>query len=228
MALRSPKQRFAIFAASTAVAAGGVLLPTSAFAASATPHVGTVTTIAATQGSQGQQDAADPAEKWVETTDAPSGITFKLPGKPSVQEFSETGADGTTISGRQYMLAGTDGVVTVFVVYDAPGTQENLKNGLEGVRETFSTEFGETATSTSGKKTTVDGNPALRTDLSTKDDDPQTGSACIIAEENHMVHVLTLGDAADEKAVDEMHQQTLDNVHTPSSSGSSGSSGTSV
>jgi hypothetical protein len=51
------KQRLVLLGVSTALAAGGALLPTSAFAAPATPHTGTATTMAVDQAK------ADPAGK---------------------------------------------------------------------------------------------------------------------------------------------------------------------
>ncbi|MFD7279180.1 hypothetical protein ACFV80_19585 [Streptomyces sp. NPDC059862] len=47
MTRTSRTQRLVMLAASTGLAAGGALLPTSAFAAPATPHTGTTTMIAA-------------------------------------------------------------------------------------------------------------------------------------------------------------------------------------
>ncbi|MGW1030455.1 hypothetical protein ACWD4J_43640 [Streptomyces sp. NPDC002577] len=217
MARRSPMQRFAMLTASSAVVAAGVLLPTSAFAAQATPHTATAPTTAAAQGHQ-EQAVADPAEKWVEITDAPSGIKFKLPGKPEVEKFSQPAADGSTVTGRMYSVEKADGTVVIFTVYDVPGTAANANIGLEGFRQGFSEEFGKTATSTSAKQTTVDGHPAVDAHLSTKDSAPLTGSSCYIAGDSHVIGIVTLGPAADAKAVDQMHQQTLDGVRIPSSS----------
>ncbi|MER5185682.1 hypothetical protein ABT009_46815 [Streptomyces sp. NPDC002896] len=205
-----------MFTASTAVVAGGVLLPTSAFAAPAAPHMGTMTTISATQGGH-DQAVADPAEKWVETTDAPSGIKFKLPGKPKVEEFSEPADDGSIVTGRMYSVEKADGTFVILAVYDVPGTPANANLGLEGFREGFSEEFGKTATSTSGEKTTVDGHPAVDARLSTKDSAPLVGSSCYIAGDTHVIGITTVGHAADEKTVDQMHQQTLDGIRIPSS-----------
>jgi len=228
MAKRSRKQNFAMLTASTVVAAGAVLLPTSAFAAPATPHTGTETTIAATYDGHGQYDGqydtADTSEKWVETTDAPSGITFKLPGKPEVEDISETGPDGTTTTGRMYTVETADGALIGLVVYDVPGTTANLHDVLQGFRQGFTEEGGETATVSRGEETTVNGHPALDARLSVEGSEPLLGSTCLIGDETHIVQTATLGPAADEEAVDQMHQQTLDGVSMPSSAPSSAES----
>jgi hypothetical protein len=216
MALRIRTQRFAMFAASTAVVAGGVLLPTSAFAA--TPHVGTVTTASAAQGGQDHRAAADPAENWVEITDAPTGITFRLPAEPTVENVSEPGRDGRTITGRQYSVETVDGsAAIVFTVYDAPGTTENLDNGIKEICKNYKELSDATATSTIDE-TQVDGHPAREAHLSSKTD---VGAASVVAADDaHIVEFASLGPVAEEQAMAELHQQISDSVSIPSSGSS--------
>lgn len=207
MTHRSRTQRILMLAASTPLVTAGVLLPTSAFAAPATPHAGTVTTTTAGHG------LTAPGVEWVETTDSPSGITFKLPGKATVENFSES-ADGTTITGRLYTVETADGFV-VFAVTDLPGAQEYLHEGLQGFVQEFNKESGETLTSTSTQKTTVDGHPALDSRLATKGSDPMVGSTRLIADDTHVTQAVTMGPVANEKAVNLMHQQVLASIHIP-------------
>ncbi|MGW7048143.1 hypothetical protein ACWGDT_36780 [Streptomyces avermitilis] len=214
MALRIRTQNFAMFAASTAVVAGGVLLPTSAFAApAAPPHTGTVTTTAATHGGQGHQAAADPAEGWVEISDPPSGIKFRMPANPTVENTTGTGPDGETITGRKYSAKTHDGTTNVYV-YDIPGKPEYLDYGAREVSQAFKEAWGVTATSTS-QKTTVDGHPARETHLSSN---VRAGSDTIIAADDaHVIEFMSLGPAADEKATAEVHKQAVGSVQIATS-----------
>lgn len=216
MALRIRTQRFAMFAASTAVVAGGVLLPTSAFAAPATsPHVSTVTTVTATQDGQDPDGVADPAENWVEITDEPTGITFRLPAEPTVQEVTEPYVDGGTYTGRQYSVETNDGsAAIVFTVYDVPGTEENLDMGIKQICKNYE-DLSDPAAATSSQETEVDGRPAREAHLSSQTD---VGAASLIAADDaHIVEFLSLGPATEEQAMAEIHQQISDSVSIPSS-----------
>lgn len=213
MTRRSRKQRFLMLAASTAVAAGGVLLPTSAFAAPETPHVGSVTTMTAEHGGHSHHGITTPAVKWVKTTDSPSGITAKLPGKATVQKLSVP-ADGTTVTGRVYSVRTDDGLVG-FAVLDIRGGQQHLNEGLQGFLEGYNKSTGETLASTSSQKTTVDGHPALDARLSTKESDRRVGATRFIADDTHVVQAVTLGSGANKKAMDQMHQQLLASIRIP-------------
>ncbi|GAA5707295.1 hypothetical protein SM007_34095 [Streptomyces avermitilis] len=214
MTRRSQKQRFLMLAASTAVVAGGVLLPTSAFAATPeTPQVGSVTTMGAGHGGHSHHDIAKPAVKWVKTTDSPSGITVKLPGKATLQKLSAP-AGGTTVTGRVYSVKTDDGLVG-FVVLDVPDGQEYLNDGLQGFLEGYNEASRDTLTSTSSQKTTVDGRPALDARLSTKGSDRKVGAARFIADDTHIVQAVTLGSAANEKDMDQIHRQILASIRIP-------------
>jgi hypothetical protein len=215
MALRIRTQRFAMFAASTAVVAGGVLLPTSAFAAPATSsHVSTVTTVTATQDGQDPNGVADPAENWVEITDEPTGITFRLPAEPTVEDISERGADGETYTGRSYSVETSDGSAAIaFNVYDVRGAQVDLDLAIEEVCKKYEDLSDATATS-AVEETTVDGHPAREARLSSQTD---VGSASVAADGAHLVGFMSLGPVGEEAAMAELHQQVSDSVSIPSS-----------
>ncbi len=110
---RSHFQRLLLLAASTTVIAGGAVLPSSAMAATAAPHTATVTTVAPDHDAHRQHGGPASAEQWVETTDAVSGIKFRLPGKPDVMQFTQA-VDG--MNGRLYKVR-TDNGVIVFAVF---------------------------------------------------------------------------------------------------------------
>ncbi|MCX5129255.1 hypothetical protein [Streptomyces sp. NBC_00347] len=79
-------QRLLMYGSSAALAAGGVLMPNGALTATATaavmPHRAATATTAA--------GINIPAVDWSEVTDAPSGITARLPGEAEVVEFGES------------------------------------------------------------------------------------------------------------------------------------------
>ncbi|MFF2134168.1 hypothetical protein ACFVW1_54505, partial [Streptomyces olivochromogenes] len=116
MAHRSATQHLLMLTASTALAAGGVLLPTSAVATPETPGVGTIPTVAAWPSGHGHPGITNPGVEWVETTDAPSGITAKLPGKAKVEKKSIP-VDGKSVNARSYGVETADGGVG-FIVHD--------------------------------------------------------------------------------------------------------------
>lgn len=214
MTRRSRKQRSLMLAASTAVAAGGVLLPTSAFAAAPeVPQVNSVSTRVAGHDGHSHHDIAKPAVKWVKTTDSPSGITVKLPGKATVQKISAP-AGVTTVTGRVYSVKTDDGFVG-FAVLDLPGGQENLNDGLQGFLEGYNEASRDALASTGSRKTTVDGRPTLDARLSTKGSDRKVGAARFIADDTHIVQAVTLGSAANEKDVEQMHRQILASIRIP-------------
>ncbi|MGW2562343.1 hypothetical protein ACWCXB_24425 [Streptomyces sp. NPDC001514] len=190
-----------------------MLLPTSSFAAPATPHIGAVITTGAGQGVHGLHGKDISTAKWVETTDAPSGIKFKLPEKAEVQEISES---GLTPAARVYMVQTAEGINSAVIVYDIPGTQAALSEGLQEFLRGYNEGPGENLTVTSSKQTTVDGRPALDATLAdAKAGGKERGSVRLIADDTHVVQVVTLGSKANEKAVNEMHQQLVAGVRIP-------------
>ncbi|MGW7366998.1 hypothetical protein ACWGI8_27090 [Streptomyces sp. NPDC054841] len=192
-------------AASTALAAGGVLLPTSAFAAPPMPHAGTVNTVPAAH------DIALPTVEWVNTTDPATGITFKLPGKATVESHPET---ATNYPSRSYAVDTADGSYGLTVSDLPENTSIDLEAGLQGLIEHTNKEAGATLTSTDIQKTTVDGHPTLDARLVTKDGE-LAGSIRLIDAGTHVVQLFTLGPAANEAAVSQMHQQILPSIQIP-------------
>lgn len=211
MTRRHPTQRRLTFAALTGLAAAGVLLPTTAFATPQAPHPGTATTVvSAVQTGHG---SARPGVTWVNTTDSPSGITIRLPGKAEVQKFTvPTGAK--SINGRLYMVETADNVVAV-AVFDLPGAQGRLNDGLQGFLRSYNAGPGDSLTSTSSRKATVDGHPALDAHLATKKNPRTVGATRFISDGTHVVQAVTLGPEAKTKDVDQMHQQLIAGIHMP-------------
>ncbi|MGW2563147.1 hypothetical protein ACWCXB_28710 [Streptomyces sp. NPDC001514] len=205
MAHHSLTQRFLMLAGSTSLAAGGVLLPTSAFAAPAPPSAGIGTMMVAEQGDHGQADATE----WVKTTDSPSGITFKLPGQPTVEKFAE---DATAYAGRTYSVTTAD-VSTSITVNDGPSSSEDLDRQLQFSLDVDNADL----KATDIQKTTVDGRPVLDARVTDPTDASWVGFIRIIGGDTHVVKVITEASAADEQAVSQTHQKARDSVRIPGS-----------
>lgn len=208
MARLSPTQRFLMLAGSTSLAAGGVLIPTSAFAAPA-PAASTGTVTVAEQGDHGQADAT----KWVKTTDAPSGITFKLPGEATFDKFAK---DATTYAGRTYSVTTAD-ESTRITVNDGPSSAKDLDAQLKFTLGTDTADASDDLKATDIKKTTVDGRPALDAHLSDPADAGWVGFIRIIGGDTYVVKVITETSAADEQAGSQTHQEARDSVRFPTS-----------
>ncbi|MCX5091360.1 hypothetical protein OOK36_21210 [Streptomyces sp. NBC_00365] len=214
MTRRSHLQRITLLAASTTMAVGGAVLPSSAFAATSAPHTA-ATTITAGHDAHRQHAGAASAKQWVETTDAASGIKFRLPGKPEVEKLTKA-KDG--VNGRLYMVETDDGIVGLAVL-DLPGAQAYLDDGLRGFVDGYNENCAssrEKLASTDVHKTTVDGRPALDTHLSAPDG--TVGSARLIASDTHYVELLSLGPKENGKPMSETYQQLLTSLHMPDTS----------
>ncbi|WP_351222827.1 hypothetical protein [Streptomyces sp. NPDC002133] len=225
MTHRSRPQRLVILAASTALAAAGALLPASAFAAPATPHAATMAAAEAGQAGPGQGQSQGQGQgrqgidvitvRWVERTDAPSGITFKIPESATVETRAEAGT-GKIASCRIYLMRTSDGLNGAVGVYDIPGTPETLREALQGFVEGYNKDPGRKIAIASSRMTTVDGRPALDARLTTTEGKARgVGSVRFIADDTHVVQVLTLAGETDKKAADRMHQQLLAGVRIP-------------
>lgn len=203
-----------MLSASAALIAGGAVPSTAAFSAPAAPHLVAVPTASDGHGGHGRGDAALPAVDWVETTDAASGVTVELPGKAAVQKVSLPG-DGKTVNVRLYRVNIPDGD-TGFIVHDMPGDRQPLEEQLQGTLDVYNDYSGAPLTSADIQRTTVDGHPALDARLSTEGDgDPMVGFIRVIADDNHLVQVLTLGPEANEKALNEMHERIVTGIRVP-------------
>ncbi|MFJ3304563.1 hypothetical protein ACIPSA_15845 [Streptomyces sp. NPDC086549] len=199
MSFRSQIQRRLLLSASTVVAAGAVLLPSGAFAAPQVPP-------------PFPRSVSAPAPaRWVETTDAPSGIKVRLPGNPEVQKLTKA-KDG--VDGRIYMAA-TDTGVAGFAVADAAGVKDlkqNLRGFLDGYNEESRSPRSE-LTGTAVKVTTSGGQRVLDTRLSAKDG--TVGFLRLIDDGHHLVELVSLGPEQQKASVAEAHQQLLDSLRIP-------------
>ncbi|MFF4353291.1 hypothetical protein [Streptomyces sp. NPDC001530] len=211
MTSRSQFQRL-LLTASSAVVAVGALLPSSAFAATAAPQTGMVTEVAAAHGSPGPFGSAASAARWVDVTDAESGIRIQLPGKSDVLRFTEA-KDG--VDGRFYMVK-TDYGIVAFAVVDAPGTAPTLDDELKSFLDGFNRSSGDKLTSTGLHKSTIDGRPAL--DAHLKSSQGLVGATRIIDDGEHAVQMATIGPKKNAKPLDEMHQRLLSTLRMPPTS----------
>jgi hypothetical protein len=212
MTRRSPFQRLLLLAASTTVIAGGAVLPSTAMAATAAPHTATVTTIASDHDVHHQHGGPASAKQWVETTDAVSGIKFRLPGKPKVMQFTQA-VDG--MNGRLYKVR-TDNGVIVFAVFDLPCAKGELDDALQGLVDGYNAGAQSPQhklSSTGVHKIKVHGQPGLDARLSAPDG--ATGSARLIAGDAHFVQMISLSPKGKEKPMQETYRQLLASVHNP-------------
>jgi hypothetical protein len=212
MTRRSHFQRLLLLAASTTVIAGGAVLPSSAMAATAAPHTAAVTAVASDHDAHRQHGSPDSAKQWVETTDAASGITFRLPEKPRVTKFTEA-MDG--MSGRLYKVK-TDNGVIVFAVFDLPSAKGDLNDGLRGLVDGYNEAVRSSKhklSSTGVHKITVHGQPTLDARLSAPDG--ASGSARLIAGDDHFIEIISLSPKGKEKPMSETYQKLLASVRNP-------------
>jgi hypothetical protein len=212
MTRRSHFQRLLLLAASTTVIAGGAVLPSSAMAATAAPHTAAVTAVASDHDAHRQHGSPGSAKQWVETTDASSGVKFRLPEKPRVTKFTEA-MDG--MSGRLYKVK-TDNGVIVFAVFDLPRAQGELDDALRGLVDGYNAgaQSPEHKLSSTGvHKITVHGQPSLDARLSAPDG--AAGSARLIAGDAHFIEIISLSPKGKEKPMHETYQQLLASVHNP-------------
>jgi hypothetical protein len=158
-------------------------------------------TVTAVPGSTHLNGITVPAVDWVETTDTPSGISAKLPGKAEVD---------TEPDSRSYSVK-TDDYVVRFIVYDGPATEAALNDALQS----FAAGVG--ATIASSQKTTAGGRPALDARLTFTAQEGIGGIYLtrLIAADTHMVQLVTVGLAADEQVLQKTHQQLLAGVRIP-------------
>lgn len=150
MTHRSLPRRLVIHATSVALAAAGALLPARAWAAGPVmPRLPVARTL--------------PAADWVDVTDDPSGITFKLPARPTVTRTSKPDC-------RMYAAASAATSETVSVC-DIPGTDkvDYLYSTADGALDAFRKKAGNDVDSGT-QETEVEGRPALDLHASGKND----------------------------------------------------------
>ncbi|MGD1223468.1 hypothetical protein AB9Q10_34165 [Streptomyces krungchingensis] len=207
---RSVSQRLLMLTAPTALVAGAVLLPTSALAAPATPHSVSVTMNDQGAGHNGRDlgTAVSPA-KWKEATDDPSGIAIKLPGKPRIQNLKTYG-----IQARHYSVRTSDGVM-YFMVVDVKSTGPgDLKELVEGTRQGMAERLGGVAI-TSQKPVTMDGHTAVDAHMNSLTGKRMVITTRVVAVDDRVVQVVTVGPKAHEKAVDKAQAQAVASLRFP-------------
>ncbi|MCE0446997.1 hypothetical protein LT493_28375 [Streptomyces tricolor] len=196
-------QRLALLAASTTVITGGVLLPGSAFAASA-PQNATVAAAGVTA-----------APQWAKTTDTPSGISVQLPGKAEVEKSVEDG-----VHSRVYAVP-TDYGAIAFAVEEVPGTdpdtpwdlKRTLKANVDAYNKDSKSAKNRIRSTDVRQSTTADGARELHADLVA--DDGTTGHVRFVDHGQYLVTVITLSVGGQEDLMDEDHQRVLDSVVVP-------------
>ncbi|MFD8213702.1 hypothetical protein ACFV2U_08230 [Streptomyces sp. NPDC059697] len=216
MTRRSHFQRLLLLAASTTVIAGGAVLPSSAMAATAAPHTAAVTTVASDHDGHRQHGSPTSAKQWVETTDAVSGVKFRLPERPRVMQFTQA-TDG--MNGRLYKVKTNNGVI-VFAVFDLPCAKGDLNDGLRGLVDGYNAAVQSSKhklSSTGVHKITVHGQPALDARLSAPDG--ASGSARLIAGDDHFIEIISLSPKGKEKPMSETYQKLLASVRNPDAHG---------
>jgi hypothetical protein len=197
----SKYQRFALLAASTTVITGGVLSQGAAFAAPAAPHPVSAT-------AAGQADAA----QWKNITDAPSGITVQLPGKPQMQQNTDN-----QISSRDYVVETGYGAIG-FSVNDGPASEANqpwdlqagLKNEVDGLN---SGDPSARIHATDVREATKDGIHYLEANLVGAGG--EVGHIDLIDLGQREIITETLGNSAQKDAMDRDYQQVVDSIKLP-------------
>ncbi|WUD73178.1 hypothetical protein OG937_16505 [Streptomyces sp. NBC_00510] len=209
MARLSSTQRFLMVAGATSLAAGGVLLPASAFAAPAPSSAGIEAVAVAEKGDQDQANAA----KWAKTTDSPTGITFKLPGKATKEEIVE---DDITYAARSYSVTTADETTSI-TVNDGPTLSAGLDLQLQFLLNANNDYPDDDLKATNIKKSTVNGHAVLDARVTNPAVADWVGFIRIISDDDHVVNVATDAPAADEQAASQTHQEARDSVRFPKS-----------
>ncbi|MBX9398526.1 hypothetical protein K4749_34335 [Streptomyces sp. TRM72054] len=185
-------QRLALLTASTTVITGGALLPSTAFAAPAPD----TTSVAVADA------------RWVETKDAPSGITAQLPEKTEAERVP---------GGRTY-IATTDSTVVQFSVTEAPGISQNdlkiiFKGYLMGYNETVESSDEKLTSSNVRKGTTADGHHTLHADV--RSPDGTVGHVDLILVDDYMIQTATIGIDEEPDTVKSDHEKLVDSIQLP-------------
>ncbi|MEV6056776.1 hypothetical protein [Streptomyces sp. NPDC052107] len=166
--------------------------------------------LAATAGGPVTSQPRGIAAQWVKTTDAPSGITVKLPGRTKVEHDSIT-MSGKTFQIRMYKVSAGKNKVA-FQVTDMHGadTKAALDPAVRGV-----------AASTNGTVSRnhpleVAGHPAREGRITFDDNGvPSVVLVRYVAATDHLVGLVASGPAADEKGVKQLYQQLTGSLHIP-------------
>ncbi|MGW1166495.1 hypothetical protein [Streptomyces sp. NPDC002550] len=179
----STLHRLALLAASTTVITGGVLAQGSAFAAT----------------------------QWQQITDAPSGITVRLPGRPAVQKYSDHG-----VNSRDYVVPTGYGALG-FSVFDGPGKAPDkpwdLKTGLKAAVDGYNSSDAEARLHSTGVHDgTEDGDHYLEAGLVGADG--KVGHIRMVDHGRQALMIMTIGTGDRRDAVDRDYRQVLDSIKT--------------
>ncbi|MEU1402068.1 hypothetical protein ABZ471_06810 [Streptomyces sp. NPDC005728] len=199
-------QRVALLAASTTVITGGVLLPGTAFAATA-PQ-----TVAAASVAD-----VDAAAQWTATTDDSSGITVQLPGNAQVEEYEAGGAQA-----RVYTVETAYGSIG-FAIYEMPGANPSdpwdLPSSLQAAVDNLNADPQSASTAFTSsdveKGTTSDGFSGLQANLTATDG--TVGHIRLVDLGPYMIQFMSTGTADQQDVMDQDYEQLLSNVQLPDS-----------
>ncbi|MGW7367374.1 hypothetical protein ACWGI8_29120 [Streptomyces sp. NPDC054841] len=209
--------RFARRATTVSLTAVLVAAGTGGATAAGTPH-----DFARTGGLRASATAADDdwisvtgpprsiTAEWVETTDKPTGISVKMPGKAETQEGSFT-LDSKSIQMRIYKVE--DGNKRfAFEVADTSGTdvKDALGTVIPGAAAPVS------GTVTSNRATTVDGHPAREGRITFNSDGvPSVILIRVIAADGQLVVLATSAPTANEKGLNVLYKRFTSSLRIP-------------
>ncbi|MFF4761077.1 hypothetical protein [Streptomyces sp. NPDC001292] len=166
--------------------------------------------LAATAGGPVTSPPRGIAAQWVNTTDAPSGITVKLPGSTKVEH------DSITLSGKTYQLrmykASAGKNKAAFQVTDMHGADSKaaLDPAIRGVAASIS------GTVSRNQPLEVAGHPAREGRITFDSNGvPSVVLVRYVAAADHLVGLVASGPAADEKGVKQLYQQLTGSLHIP-------------
>ncbi|MEW2135578.1 hypothetical protein AB0892_03040 [Streptomyces sp. NPDC005409] len=196
-------QRLLMYGSSVALAAGGVLIPNYASATAVTPRRAAAPAMPV--------EINLPAVDWAQVTDAPSGITARLPGEVEAVEFGDSPC-------RDYSAVTTQPVTVLFTVCDAQAPKmSDLRIAAEGTTSGFRKESGSAVIKSSMQETKFEGHPTLDLRLSIKEGGPDSaiGASRYIADDSHFIMAQTLSDAQNEKLMNSIHQRLISEIRIP-------------
>ncbi|MFF4826936.1 hypothetical protein ACFY20_28645 [Streptomyces sp. NPDC001312] len=167
--------------------------------------------IAATAGGPVASPPRGVAAQWVDTTDAPSGITVKLPGRAKVEHDSVT-RSGRTLQIREYGVSAGTNEAAAFQVTDTHGA--DLKAAPEGAIQGLAAHY--SGTVSRNQPLEVAGYPARESRITfDRHGVPSVLLVRYVAADDHLVGLVASGPATDEKGVKQLYQQLTGSLRIP-------------
>ncbi|WP_189317892.1 hypothetical protein [Streptomyces brasiliensis] len=166
--------------------------------------------IAATAGGPVTSPPRGVAAQWVDTTDAPSGITVKLPGRAKVEHDSFT-LSGKTYQIRRYKVSVGKNKVA-FEVVDMHGAdpKPELDPAVRGAAASIS------GTITRNQPLKVAGHSAREGRITFDNHGvPSVTLVRSVAADDHLVGLVAGGPATDEHGVKQLYQQLTSSLRIP-------------